>query len=45
MDKTILGRRVMETLILVVCVAAFLFFAASVAWADKYTRDVRARWD
>ena len=35
----------METFILAVCVAGFLFFAASVVWADRHTSDVRARWD
>jgi hypothetical protein len=34
----------METLVLAICVAAFLGFGVMLAGADYYTRDVRETW-
>ncbi len=35
----------MQTLFLAIVVAGFAFFAFVVAWAERYTRDVRAKWE
>ena len=35
----------METLFLLLSVAAFAFFGVALVWADNYSRDVRAHWE